>query len=73
MEKSKIGPSDDERKAQARLLFEEGFSAWKGGDKAKAITFYSRSAELDPEGPGTTALKMASDVMDFYDTDQFNP
>ena len=38
-----------------------------------AITAYERSAALDPEGPGATALEMTRDIMDFYDTNQFNP
>lgn len=59
--------------AQAVELYRRGRCAWQHGDRAAAITAYERSAALDPEGPGATALEMTRDIMDFYDTNQFNP
>ena len=59
--------------AQAVELYRRGQRAWQHGDRAAAITAYERSAALDPEGPGATALEMTRDIMDFYDTNQFNP
>lgn len=59
--------------AQAVELYHQGRNAWQHGDRAAAITAYERSAALDPEGPGATALEMTRDIMDFYDTNQFNP
>lgn len=60
-------------KDNARILYEQGAEEWKKGNRAKAITLYSRSASLDPEGPGSLALKMTRDIMDFYDKNQLNP
>lgn len=59
--------------AQAVELYRRGRRAWQHGDRAAAITAYERSAALDPEGPGATALEMTRGIMDFYDTNQFNP
>ena len=58
---------------KARMLYEEGATEWQKGNKAKAISLYSQSATLDPDGPGATALKMSNSIMDFYDKNQFNP
>jgi len=55
----------------ANKTFEDG--AADAHARAAAITAYERSAALDPEGPGATALEMTRDIMDFYDTNQFNP
>mgnify|MGYP004554474977 FL=1 len=59
--------------ARAVELYRQGRYAWQHGDRAAAISAYERSAALDPEGPGATALEMTRDIMDFYDTNQFNP
>lgn len=59
--------------ARAVELYRRGRRAWQHGDRAAAITAYERSAALDPESPGATALEMTRDIMDFYDTNQFNP
>ena len=60
-------------KKRAQNLFQEGAKAWQQGERGKAMTLYAQSAELDPEGPGTHALKMAQDIMAFYDTNRLNP
>lgn len=62
-----------ESRVRAVELYRQGRRAWQHGDRAAAITAYERSAALDPEGPGATALEMTRDIMDFYDTNQFNP
>lgn len=59
--------------AQAAELYRQGAEAWKKGDRAKAMTLYSRSAELDPDGPGVQALNMTREIMSFFNPDQFNP
>lgn len=61
------------RKAEAQKLFQLGAEAWKKGDKAKAMTLYAESAEILPDGPGAMALKMAQEIMDFFDPNQLNP
>lgn len=58
---------------EARKLYEQGSEAWKKGDKAAAMTLYAQSAQLDPDGPGKTALDMAWNIMDFFDANQLNP
>lgn len=63
---------EDAREA-ARQLYLQGRRAWQQGNRAEAITAYEKSAAIDPEGPGATALEMTRDIMDFYDTNQFNP
>lgn len=60
-------------KETARRLYSEGAEAWKNGDRAKAITLYSESAAIDPDGPGVQALQMSNDIMDFFDTNRLNP
>lgn len=62
-----------QNKQDAIKLYEQGAEAWQRGDRGLAMTLYSRSAELDPDGPGVQALQMSRDIMDFYDTNQFNP
>lgn len=64
--------TDDERRDPTRL-YELGLEAWKSGNIKRAITLYSMSAELKPDGPGAQALQLSRDIMDFYDTNQFNP
>lgn len=70
--KSSVDGASDAR-VQAVELYRRGRCAWQHGDRAAAITAYERSAALDPEGPGATALEMTRDIMDFYDNNQFNP
>lgn len=72
MDKSKINDLQN-RREKARLLFEKGAEAWKNGKRAEAISLYSESADLDPDGPGAQALEMSNRIMDFYDKQQFNP
>ena len=64
---------DDNSKEQARLLYESGAREWKAGNTAKAISLYSQSAQLDPDGPGAQALQMSREIMDFFDKNQYNP
>lgn len=66
-------PTVDQNKLLAIEKYEQGAEAWKNGNRAAAMNLYAESAELDPEGPGATALKMSNEIMDFYDKNQFNP
>lgn len=59
--------------SHARQLYEQGRKYWQCGDRARAISAYEASAALDPSGAAATALEMMRDIMDFYDTNQFNP
>lgn len=65
--------TDENSRLRARQLYEQGAEAWKYGDRAKAMTLYAKSAEIDPEGPGVQALKMTNEIMDFFDPNQLNP
>ena len=66
-----IPPESDRQKAIS--LYRQGADAWQRGDRATAIRLYNESVALDPKGPGKTALEMTTDIMDFYDKQQFNP
>ena len=65
--------SVDEIRKKARELYMEGVEAWKRDDRARAMTLYGESAELDPSGPGAHALEMTRDIMNFFDPSQLNP
>lgn len=50
-----------------------GRMAWKDGDRGAAISHYSVSAALDPDGPGAIALEQARSIMDYFNKDLMNP
>ena len=58
---------------QALELYCRGAELWRCGDRKGAIACYTESAALCPDGPGAVALEMTRDIMDFYDTQQYNP
>lgn len=55
------------------LYFERGKLQWKLGRKAEAMTDYNIALSLDPNSPAKAYLDMANDIMDFYNTDLYNP
>lgn len=57
----------------ADILLKRGKAYWKLGDKAKAISDYAAAAEIDPDGPAAEALRMSRSIMNFYNTDLYNP
>ncbi|MCH5219960.1 MAG: tetratricopeptide repeat protein [Muribaculaceae bacterium] len=57
----------------AHKYYVEGAEAWRNGDRKRAMTLYSMSANLNPDGPGAQALKMTEDIMSFFDPNQLNP
>lgn len=65
--------SEEENSTRAVELYHQGAEMWRKGDRAAAITAYTESAALDPTGPGATALELTRSIMNFYDTNQFNP
>ncbi len=81
MSEDKIKKSDQDVDAvkhatlgeRAVELYRQGAELWRNGDRAGAISAYTESASLDPHGPGATALEMTRSIMNFYDTNQFNP
>ena len=63
----------DKDKNEAIELYRQGAEEWKKGNRSKAISLYNRSLELYADSPAKTALKMATDIMAFYDKDRYNP
>lgn len=57
----------------AEALFEQGRLYWRMGMRPKAISSYAHAAEIDPEGPASTALEQARDIEDFFNPDLLNP
>ena len=55
------------------LYFERGKLRWKLGRKAEAMTDYNIALSLDPHSSAKSYLDMANDIMDFYNTDLYNP
>ena len=53
--------------------YRRGRELWARGNRGQAMTEYAHAAELDPQSPAVTALKMANEIMDFFDPAQFNP
>ena len=46
---------------------------WKCGRRAEAITDFNSAVALDPQSPAGAYLDMTTDIMDFYNTDLYNP
>ncbi|MCF0213074.1 MAG: hypothetical protein HUK13_08955, partial [Muribaculaceae bacterium] len=57
----------------ATMLFLRGKVRWNLGDQKSAINDYMASAEIEPEGPATTALEHARAILDFFNPDLLNP
>lgn len=57
----------------ADLYYRRGRLQWRLGDKGAAISDYERAAAIDPESPAAEALKLCRDIMNFYNTDLYNP
>lgn len=59
--------------ALADLYYRRGRAYWKLGDKGRAMSDYSHAAALDPSSPAAEALDLCRSIMDFYNTDLYNP
>lgn len=57
----------------AGLYYERGKLHWKLGHRAEAITDFNTAVSLDPASPAKSHLEMLTDIMDFYNTDLYNP
>lgn len=60
-------------KLRAEAHFEAGRRLWAEGRRGEAITEYNNAVALDPDSPAAVALKMANEIMDFYDKQRYNP
>lgn len=59
--------------AAADIFYRRGRLYWKLGQRGAAISDYERAVAIDSESPAAEALKMCRDIMDFYNTDLYNP
>lgn len=59
--------------ADADLLYQRGKLYWKLGQKAAAMTDFNAAVALDPASPAAAYLRMANEIMNFYNTDLYNP
>lgn len=57
----------------AWALYMLGRIAWKEGRKADAISLYERAQAIDPASEAAVALEQAREIMNFYNTDLYNP
>lgn len=46
---------------------------WRLGDQSGALSDYGHAADLNPEGPGKTALEHTRAIVDFFNPDLLNP
>ena len=60
-------------KLAAAEHYERGRQLWAAGQHGAAMTEYNHAVALDPQSPAATALKMATEIMDFFDPAQLNP
>lgn len=58
---------------RARLLVARGKAWWSVGDRRKALNDYEEAASLDPSGPGKQLVDYTMGILDFYDTNLYNP
>ncbi len=55
------------------LYYLRGRLYWRLGQKSLAISDYECAVALNSGSPASAALKIARDVMDFYNKDLYNP
>ncbi len=60
-------PNDDE------AYFQRGKLYWKIGQTGAAMSDYEAAALINSDSPATEALRMSRDIMNFYNTDLYNP
>ena len=60
-------------KTMASHYYERGLLHWRLGKRGDAMSDYNRAVDLDPTSPAVQALSMAQDIMDYYNTDLYNP
>ena len=59
--------------ATAELYFQRGRLNWRMDRRGAAMSDYERSIAMDSESPAREALKMCRDIMNYYNTDLYNP
>ncbi len=70
-----IASATAESPTLAQALLERGKLYWKLGQRGRAISDYTAAAAIDPDpnGQAAQALRLSNDIMDFYNTDLYNP
>lgn len=63
----KLNPND------ADALYRRGALYWKLERRVEAMNDYAASAHIDPNGRGATAARAAKEILNFYNTDLYNP
>lgn len=58
---------------RGELLFRRGRMRWKIQDRSGAMNDYAEAAELVPGCGAEAALAQAREIMDFRNTDLYNP
>lgn len=66
---------DDILKSESNdeLYFLRGKLYWRIGETSKAINDYNMAIALNPDSQARIALEQAVKIMDFYNTDLYNP
>lgn len=57
----------------ATLLAERGKIYWRLGRRGDAMSDYTASSLIDPNGPGAQLLEHSREILDFYNKDLYNP
>lgn len=57
----------------ADLYYRRGKLYWRLGQRAAAITDFNEAVAIDPVSPAAAYIAMTGDIMDFYNTDLYNP
>ncbi len=58
---------------RADLFYRRGKLYWKCGRRGEAMTDFNTAVSIDPASPAAAYLAMTTEIMDFYNTDLYNP
>lgn len=72
-ELSRLTAEIAENQEDDNLYYLRGRLYWRLGQKSLAISDYECAVALNSGSPASAALKIARDVMDFYNKDLYNP
>ena len=57
----------------AEAYFQRGKLHWQAGHRREAINDYHRAVDIDSASPAREALRLSMSIMNFYNTDLYNP
>ena len=57
----------------ADLYYQRGRLYWKLGRTGAAMSDYEQAGAIDPDSPAVEAMRISRDIMNFYNTDLYNP